>query len=81
MAAGTYTLLETTGGTITGMFENVDPFNLFGVNVTVNNTGTAITVKPLDSDLIFADLEPRRLRRHRGPEYRPGQLEPERHAQ
>ena len=46
--------METTGGTITGMFENVDPFNLFGVNVSVLNTGTAITVT-LDGDLIFAD--------------------------
>ncbi len=54
MAAGTYTVLESTGGTITGMFENISPFNLFGVNVTVNNTGSAVTVT-LDSDLIFAD--------------------------
>jgi T5SS/PEP-CTERM-associated repeat protein len=54
MTAGTYTLLETTAGTITGMFENISPFNLFGVNVTVLNTGNAITVT-LDGDLIFAD--------------------------
>jgi T5SS/PEP-CTERM-associated repeat protein len=54
MAAGTYTLLESTGGTITGLFENVSTFNLFGVNISVLNTGTAITVT-LDGDLIFAD--------------------------
>ncbi len=54
MAAGTYTALESTAGTITGMFENVSAFNLFGVNVTVQNTGNAITVT-LDSNLIFAD--------------------------
>ncbi|MEZ6193943.1 MAG: hypothetical protein R3C45_22080, partial [Phycisphaerales bacterium] len=54
MAAGTYTVLESTGGNITGMFENISAFNLFGVNVTVLNTGTAITVT-LDSDLVFAD--------------------------
>jgi hypothetical protein len=36
------------------MFENISPFNLFGVNVTVLNTGNAITVT-LDGDLIFAD--------------------------
>ncbi len=54
MAAGTYTVLESTAGTITGMFENVSALNLFGVNVTVNNTGNAITVT-LDSDLVFAD--------------------------
>jgi hypothetical protein len=54
MAAGTYTLLNTSGGTITGMFENIVSFNLFGVSVSVLNTGTAITVT-LGSDLIFAD--------------------------
>jgi T5SS/PEP-CTERM-associated repeat protein len=54
MAAGTYTVLESTRGTITGMFESVSAFNLFGVNATVLNTGTAITVT-LDSDLVFAD--------------------------
>ena len=54
MAAGTYTALESTAGTITGMFENVSAFNLFGVNVTVQNTGNAITVT-LDSNLVFAD--------------------------
>lgn len=54
MAAGTYTLLESTGGTITGIFENISTLNLFGVNVTVANTGTAVTVT-LDSDLLFAD--------------------------
>lgn len=54
MTAGTYTVLESTGGTITGMFENVYPFNLFGVNFDVQNTGSEITIT-LDSDLIFAD--------------------------
>ena len=54
MSAGTYTVLSTTGGTITGMFDELSLFNLFGVGISVANTGTEITIT-LDGDLIFAD--------------------------
>lgn len=53
MPAGTYTVMQATG-TVTGMFENIIGLELFGLNATAQNTGSAITIT-LASDLIFSD--------------------------
>ncbi len=55
MTAGTYTILQATGGVVTGVFENVTGLNPFGVIASVQY-GTDFVSITLDRDLIFSDL-------------------------
>jgi hypothetical protein len=55
MAAGTYTLMQTTGGTVNGTFASVTDLGIYDDLVGVQYTATTVTFT-LDRDLIFGDL-------------------------
>jgi hypothetical protein len=56
MAAGTYTLMQTTGGTLTGMFENVTDLGIYDDLFGVQYTATTVTLT-LDFDLLVGDFD------------------------
>ncbi len=56
MAAGTYTLLQTTGGTLNGVFENVTDLGIYDDLVGVQYTPTSVTLT-LDFDLLAGDFD------------------------
>jgi len=55
MDAGTYTLMETTGGTLTGTFDNVTDLGVYDDLFGVQYTATSVTLT-LDFGLIAGDL-------------------------
>ena len=56
MAAGTYTLMQTTGGTLTGMFENVTDLGIYDDLVGLQYNATSITIT-IDTDLLAGDFD------------------------
>jgi hypothetical protein len=56
MAAGTYTLMQTTGGTLTGMFENVTDLGVYDDLFGVQYTAMTVAVT-LDFDLLGGDFD------------------------
>ncbi len=54
MPAGTYTVMQTSGGVVSGMFENVIGLELFGLMPTVQYGAASVSIT-LGSDLIFTD--------------------------
>ncbi len=55
MAAGTYTVLESLGGTITGEFENITGIGIYAGLVDVQHTTNAVTIT-LNWDFVPGDL-------------------------
>jgi fibronectin-binding autotransporter adhesin len=55
MSAGTYTIIESTGGTITGTFENVTGIGLYAGLVDVQYTSNAVSIT-LNWDFLPGDL-------------------------
>lgn len=56
MAAGTYTIIESTGGTITGVFESVTGIGLYAGLVDVQYTAHAVAIT-LNWDFVPGDLD------------------------
>ncbi len=54
MAAGSYTILSSYRGSLTGMFENVTMLNMFGADAELVKTNFSLSLV-LNHDLVFAD--------------------------